>query len=140
MKSLVRVTGFTAVHLKYSLSMLGGTIRMLVFGERWSTRPISLEIGLHFLFLKDEQVEESVQSNGWYFQLKLAGGKPRLVVQFNSSFSSLTTLGVSHPVLLRFTNTGSTTKQRKKGFSSVQHSICRHNQKTTTITSETQPF
>lgn len=121
MESFSLVTGFTAIHLKYILSMFGGTIRMLVFGERWSTRPISLEIGFHFLFLIGEQVEpeESVQSNAWYRQLKLAGGKLRLVVQFNSSFSSLTTLGVSHPVLLRFTNTGSTTKQRKKGFSSV---------------------
>jgi len=100
---------------------LGGTIRMLVFGERWSTRPISLEIGFHFLFLKGEQVEESVQSNAWYRQLKLAGGKPRLVVQFNSSFSSLTTFGVSHLLSLRFTNSGSTTKQRKKDFKSVHH-------------------
>lgn len=91
MESFTRVTGFTAIHLKYILSMFGGTIRMLVFGERWSTRPISLEIGFHFLFLIGEQVEESVQSNAWYRQLKLAGGKLRLVVQFNSSFSSLTT-------------------------------------------------
>lgn len=89
MESFLRVTGFTAVHLKYILSMFGGTIRTLVLGERGSTRPITLETGFHFLF--GGQFEESVQSNDWYRQLKLAEGKLRLVVQFNSSISSLTT-------------------------------------------------
>ena len=91
MESFARVTGFTAVHLKYTLLMFGGTTRTLVLGERGSTRPIMLETGLHFLFLAGAQFEESVQFNGWYRQLKLAAGKLRMVVQFNSSVSSLTT-------------------------------------------------
>ena len=76
MESFARVTGFTAVHLKYILSMVGGTIRMLVFGEFRTVCPIPLEISFHFLFLTGpgEQVEESVQSNDWYRQMKLAGG------------------------------------------------------------------
>ena len=109
MESFLRVSGFTAVHLKYILSMFGGTKRRLVLGERESTRPITLGTGFHFL--SGEQFEESVQSNDWYHQLKLAEGKLRLVVQFNSSISSLMTSGVSgSPLLLLVTNTGSTTK------------------------------
>ena len=87
MESFARVTGFTAVHLKYTLLMFGGTMRTLVLGERGSTRPITLGTGFHFLFLTGEQFEGSVQSNGWYHQLKLAEGKLRFVVQFNSSVS-----------------------------------------------------
>ena len=91
MESFARVTGFTAVHWKYTLLMFGGTMRTLVLGERASTRPITLGTGFHFLFLKGAQFEESVQFNAWYRQLKLAEGKLRLVVQFNSSVLSLTT-------------------------------------------------
>ena len=91
MESLARVTGFSAVHLKYTLSMFGGTMRMLLLGERGSTRPILLVTSFHFLLLKDEQLEESVQFNGWYRQLKLAEGKLRLVVQFNSCVLSVMT-------------------------------------------------
>ena len=89
MESFARVTGFTAVHLKYTLSMFGGTMRMLVFGDRGSKRPITFGTSFHFLLLKGEQFEESVQSNDWYRQMKLAEGKLRLVVQFNSSVLSL---------------------------------------------------
>ena len=91
MESFARVTGFTAVHLKYTLSMFGGTMRILVLGERGSPRPILLVTSFHVLLLKDEQLEESVQTNDWYRQEKLAAGKLRLVVQFNSSSSSLMT-------------------------------------------------
>ena len=91
MESFARVTGFSAVHLKYTLSIFGGTMRMLLLGERGSTRPILLVTSFHFLLLKDEQLEESAQSNGWYRQLKLAEGKLRLVVQFNSSVLSVMT-------------------------------------------------
>ena len=117
MESFARVTGFTAVHLKYTLSMFDGTMRTLVLGERGSTRPILLVTSFHLLLLKDEQLEESVQSNDWYRQVKLAEGKLRLVVQFNSSVLSLVTMGVSgNPVLLLLTNTGSTTKIWRKKF------------------------
>ena len=110
MESFARVTGFTAVHLKYTLLICGGTMRTLVLGERASTRPIT-RTGFQFSFLTGKQFEESLQCNDWYCQLKLAEGKQRLVVQFNSAVSSLMTLGVSgNPVLLLLTNTGSTTK------------------------------
>ena len=115
METFLRVLGFTAVHLKNILSMFGGTTRTLVLGERGSTLPITPGTGFHFLF--GEQFEGSVQSNDWYRQLKLAEGKLRLVVQFNSSLSSLKTTGISgSPFLLLVTNTGSTTNIWRKRF------------------------